>query len=598
MKSYDFNTSFSPPEFQNFARDMVQIKENIFIESFAEGRDMGIDGRFVAEDGYTIIFQAKQLQNAGKDIRKVMREEKDKLDRLTGAGERVDRYILAISGDLLTETKEKVYQFFSPYIINPRDILTKSDFNNLLGDKKYHAVEDKYYQLWIPSANVLRKKLFEVVNSALLHQSIVHYEEALEKRNVFVETAVFKEAVSQLQRNRAIIISGEPGVGKTTLAEQIALYYFAKYRFQAFVYTSSVKDLYTALEIEGKKVILYDDFWGSNGLDKFDGVRQSKELVAFIDYIRKNKDCLLVMTTREYILEQGLKENEELRRLLEEYKLECRITQYSDADKLQIYYGHLKHAGLTWEQTKALQRNEHRVISSRNYNPRVIELFTKSITVDMSPNECVAAFDRYLKCPLDFWKKIFNDLSQEAKILYVLTLILPMPIEMEVLKKCYTNSLKIFENTFEWKEFSDIIIELEKTVLRTDLYNENGARTLTVTFQNPSAKDFLITLMKDNFEKYHPILSASCQYYAQYVEYLKLLDEIAAPAEVYAEIFKKAMNAISSESISFYDKYKVVLRFNKELGKYYERYATEQDYHDIGFGRFFQLLSLLSLIHI
>ena len=62
MKSYDFNNSFSPGEFQDFARDIVQIKENIFLESFAEGRDMGLDGRSVANDGYTIIFQAKRLQ--------------------------------------------------------------------------------------------------------------------------------------------------------------------------------------------------------------------------------------------------------------------------------------------------------------------------------------------------------------------------------------------------------------------------------------------------------------------------------------------------------------------------------------------------------
>ncbi|OUO30238.1 hypothetical protein B5F87_02180 [Eubacterium sp. An3] len=58
--SYDFYHAFSPTEFQNFARDIIQIKEHIILESFAEGRDMGIDGRYVAKDGYTIIFQAKK----------------------------------------------------------------------------------------------------------------------------------------------------------------------------------------------------------------------------------------------------------------------------------------------------------------------------------------------------------------------------------------------------------------------------------------------------------------------------------------------------------------------------------------------------------
>lgn len=38
MKSYEYNSIFTPQEFQNFARDIIQIKENKFIESFAEGK--------------------------------------------------------------------------------------------------------------------------------------------------------------------------------------------------------------------------------------------------------------------------------------------------------------------------------------------------------------------------------------------------------------------------------------------------------------------------------------------------------------------------------------------------------------------------------
>ena len=47
MSDYDFRKIFEPMEFQDFARDMIQVRENIFLESFAEGRDKGIDGRYV-----------------------------------------------------------------------------------------------------------------------------------------------------------------------------------------------------------------------------------------------------------------------------------------------------------------------------------------------------------------------------------------------------------------------------------------------------------------------------------------------------------------------------------------------------------------------
>ena len=522
--SYDFYHAFSPTEFQNFARDIIQIKEHIILESFAEGRDMGIDGRYVAKDGYTIIFQAKRIKNAGDSIMKIMRTERTKQDKLLAKGKRVDRYILAIADNITVRKKDEIYQLMSPYIVSTDDILMKEDLNNLLSQKEYREVEDKYYQLWIPSANILRKQLFRMVNRALVQKSITCYEEILKKREVFVETSVFKDAVMQLRKNRVIIISGEP----------------------------------------------------------------AGELVTFIDRIRRHKDCLLVMTTREYILEQGLEQNEELRRMVKDYELECRVEQYSDEEKLQIYYGHLKSSCLTWEQTRELQSHYRRVIYSPNYNPRVIELFTKHIKPDMPAEKCVAEFDKYIECPHEFWKKIFHDLSDEAKILYMLTLIFPMPIEMQYLEKSYNDEMKARTNSSEWKNFSDAVIELEKTVIRTDRYKRGEEGLLTITYQNPSARDFLIALVKENFEKYHTILSRNCQYYSQYVEYLKVLDEINVLEEIYGEVYRSAVHKINSDSILFYDKYKMILRYHQEIHKLSERYETEQKYRDIGFGRIFQ----------
>ena len=106
MRSYDFYNAFSPEEFQRFARDMVQIREGIVLESFAEGRDMGIDGRAVLEDGDTIIFQAKRMKQTGSSVLSTIQREREKLMKLQEIGIRVDRYILVMSEDLLAETKE------------------------------------------------------------------------------------------------------------------------------------------------------------------------------------------------------------------------------------------------------------------------------------------------------------------------------------------------------------------------------------------------------------------------------------------------------------------------------------------------------------
>lgn len=594
MTKYDFNNAFSPTEFQDFARDMIQIREDILIESFAEGRDLGIDGRCVCADGYTIIIQAKQLLNTSGRILSTVRKEKEKIDELVERGMRIDRYILALSGKLSVEKKEAILKFFTPYIIAPEDIVTGDDFNNYLSTfrLKYRSVEEKYYKLWIQNVYTLKRTLYEVVHSPLVQQSEIHLNEAIDKAGLFVETKIYREAINKVQKNRALIISGEPGVGKTTLASQVALYYYAKYQFQAYIYASSVEDLYTAQTIEGKKVILFDDFWGSNGFDILGNGMRVRDLANFIEHIQKRKDCLLIMTTREYVLEQGLKKNEDFRRMVDSNKLDCRMEQYSQVDRLRIYYGHLKEVSLTWEQVNALRDAGYSIINSDNYNPRVIALFTKSITPDMEPESCVEKFRGYLDCPIDFWKKIFNELSLEARVVYLLMAIMPLPIEIKILEVCYCEVLKANRKSLEWKGFSEIIIELEKTVIRTDLYNQNHFEILTVTFQNPSAKDFISTLLKENLENYSNILKQGIRYYSQCVEYLKILDGIPDDSSLYEKVMVKAISSMESESILFYEKYKRMLSSNKEMDMYYQRYNTHLDCLECGFGRYFQLLLL------
>lgn len=344
------------------------------------------------------------------------------------------------------------------------------------------------------------------------------------------------------------------------------------------------------MSVPGKKVILYDDFWGSNGLDKFRSMEVAGELVRIIERIKRNKDCILIMTTREYILEQGLKQNAQLRNLVMKYKLECRILQYSDADKLQIYYGHLKNAELTWHQTAWLKDSGIWVIHSRNYNPRVLAQFVKSIETDKSPEECVDDLEKYLKCPWDFWEDVFKGLSREAQIVFVMMAIVPLPIEKEILENVYNNYITTMDPVYEWKNFSDIVTELEKTVLRTDLYGDGDTAYVTVTFQNPSVKDFLIYFFKRNFVQYQQVLNGSCRYYGQYIEYLKLLDEIGTPGEIYREIFEKMMGTLDSASICFYDKHIGLLGDNENFKKYHNSFQTQHEYCDVGMGRLFQLM--------
>ena len=133
--------------------------------------------------------------------------------------------------------------------------------------------------------------------------------------------------------------------------------------------------------------------------------------------------------------------------------------------------------------------------------------------------------------------------------------IMPLPLEIKILEESYCNVLKANQKSLEWKGFSEIIIELEKTVVRTDMYSLNYSERIVVTFQNPSAKDFIMELFRENFEIYRDILQQGCIYFSQCVEYLKLLDDIPGSDDLYETMLEKAISLLESKSIIFYSRY-------------------------------------------
>ena len=62
MQNYDFQI-LQPNEFEHLVRDLLQMKESVFVESFTLGRDDGIDLRYATCKGSTVIVQAKRYSS-------------------------------------------------------------------------------------------------------------------------------------------------------------------------------------------------------------------------------------------------------------------------------------------------------------------------------------------------------------------------------------------------------------------------------------------------------------------------------------------------------------------------------------------------------
>ena len=70
MSNYDFHALLEPLEFQDLVCDIVQLRDAIFLETYKEGRDSGIDG------SYTDNTQKIIVQVSNKACKNILLSEK------------------------------------------------------------------------------------------------------------------------------------------------------------------------------------------------------------------------------------------------------------------------------------------------------------------------------------------------------------------------------------------------------------------------------------------------------------------------------------------------------------------------------------------
>ena len=324
MNEYNF-LNLSSFEFENFSRDILQEKLEVFFESFTSGQDGGIDLRATVNKDENIIVQAKRYTKYS-DLKSTLKTELKSVKYL-----KPDRYIITTSVGLTPPNKAEILKLFHPYIKSTEDILGQTDLNNLLG--LHPKIEEKYYKLWLTSTNILNK----LINSTVYNQSKFELDEIKETLKVYVQNNSFKEALDIIKANNYVIISGIPGIGKTTLSRMLVYRLLAK-DFDDFVYVSdSINDAYSYYEDGKKQIFFFDDFLGRNFLETGLSMNEDSKLLKFIEKIRKSKNKIFILATREYILNQAKNSFESLNNpALELVKCTLDLSKYTKIIKAEI----------------------------------------------------------------------------------------------------------------------------------------------------------------------------------------------------------------------------------------------------------------------
>jgi len=483
MPAYDF-TALSPIDFEILVWDLLQKEFGFTLESFKPGKDSGIDLRRFIAPRATLIVQCKHYAVSGLSalLRHLEREEAPKAKAL-----KPKRYVLVTSVPLSPANKQTICELFKPYCKSPGDIYGRDDLNNLLG--KYPDIEKLHLKLWINSTAVLES----IIHSQLFNTSREELEKIQRRSKVYVYNQSFGEAITIINERNFCIIAGIPGIGKTTLAEMLVLHFLAN-GFELIRITSNIREA-SAVSGNKRRIFYYDDFLGqSSDADKL-GKNEDQRLLDFFEMIRHSRVSKLILTTREYILNQARSRYEKLART--SFDLETCIVdlaKYTRMNRAEILFNHLYFSDLPASFKKQILENRAylKIIDHPNYNPRFVELLTRlSSVLGLPEDEYVDFFLENLTNPYQLWSHAFTrQLTPPARDILIVLTTLPREVLLDDLRTAFHGfaQAKLMERgvSVDPNDFMTGCKELDGNFVS---YSKSD--DITAKFHNPSVRDFM-----------------------------------------------------------------------------------------------------------
>ena len=170
--------------------------------------------------------------------------------------------------------------------------------NNLLG--VHPEIESQHYKLWLASRAILDR----VLHNASLTQSEFKVRQVYDQIRRYVPNNAYPRALTMLRENRVVVLSGPPGVGKTTLANML-LYEHLERGYQAILVQHDVEEGLRLIQQGVPQIFYFDDFMGATFLgdpaSAFDR-NGDRSILDFLAVVRASTHARLVLTTREHTL--------------------------------------------------------------------------------------------------------------------------------------------------------------------------------------------------------------------------------------------------------------------------------------------------------
>jgi conflict system STAND superfamily ATPase/restriction endonuclease len=508
--------ALSDVEFEALTSDLLRATTGNAYERFGVGPDGGIDLRFVEPaSGKAEIVQCKHyVRSSFSQLLSAAKKEVPKLEAMDPAP---DNYRFITSQSLTGGQKEKLMKALDGWITDPGVIWGAEQIEDELN--AHSEVERNHVKLWLSSSAQLEKLL----NAGTMNRSNDLIERVTRALPRYVQTRRFHEAEEMLEQVGVCLIAGEPGIGKTTLAQMLLLDCAQK----------------------GSQAFYYDDFLGRIGLSGL-GKNEDQRLVDLIARAHRDpKRTRLILTTREYILRSAVALYGSLERAeLDHDRFLLALEDYSRYERGLVLYNHLYHSGaMRPEWLRQLVETEAylEIIDHPNYNPRLIEFITghaKPHELEHIEGDWVSFARAALDHPEEIWKRAFDQELDDLQRLALTCLIaIGDSVKVTDLAEAVKTHTEKAGGVFDEQAFENALEKLEITFVAFGHRGDEPA----VDVANPSISDFVLNVLAEQQQLLHGQLQGAC-FFAQPRQLIEVSE-----ADQNSELSKKMTEALKAE---------------------------------------------------
>ena len=575
---FDFS-NLSDYEFEILSKDVLSRITGEKLSIFKQGKDGGIDisnGKL----NNLLIAQAKRYTTNYIELKRSLIKYKDNVKSISPK-----KLFIVTSLGLTPNNRKELFEMFSEYMVDENNIIDGNNLSQFLENSENNDIVNKNFKLWMAASNVLSNFIDKHTDI----DSTCYIEDIRKNKNTYVETQGFFDSLKILKNHNLLLITGDPGIGKTTLTNMLVLKYFGNGYQVYFSSNRNIESLKRVLSKNDntKQLFVIDDFLGQICIDlNSDKISELKFLISAI----KNKpNKILILNSRIAILntakQKYLVPFHTILRSMQEYQIN--LNDINEYERGKMLYNHLYFSDIEDNYFNEIKKNRNylKIVKHKNFNPRIIEFVTDKRLLNNNKVESINYFKYImdtLNFPEDVWKnEIENNISKSDRILlqtlYSLT---DYDVPYEMLEKSVNKRLKStsdIDHTIP--NFDNSINVLNGSCIKIFISSIHPERRVSVI--NPSVNDYLKKVITSNSEITNEIIKS-----ADTIQQFERFDNNFIHGQVIKSLIDNneffELNSLNETPLYYFLNYIVKnnIKDEKYRSKILEALSQEKDFND------------------